>query len=329
MKELIVTLVVIPRERFSYTAPSLENIYENTNFPFKLIYVDGNSPPKTKQYLKAQSEEKKFELIRIEKFLSPNQARNIGLSHVDTKYVVFIDNDILVKPGWLEKLVECAEETNASLVGPLCLEGSDFQTIHMVGGTSVFREKGALRWLVEKRPFMGQPLEKVKAHLKRQSTGILELHCILARTELFQTIGPFDEKLLSMGEESDICMCTLKANGSIYIEPDSVISYVPPRPPDPLQLSDLPYFFVRWSRTWGSASVEHFGAKWNLTDDSPTLKHFLDFSDRHRSMGYKIFPKYNNRVVNKALFIAQRLLTFPVRSRSNDLASNLARNNTN
>lgn len=101
MTEPNVTIVVVPRERFSCTQQSLESIYEYTEFPFKLIYVDGNSPHKVRRYLEAKSEEKNFELIRTNYYLSPNHARNIGLSRVDTKYLVFVDNDVIVSPGWL------------------------------------------------------------------------------------------------------------------------------------------------------------------------------------------------------------------------------------
>lgn len=61
-----VTLVVVPRERFSFTMTSLENIYEMTDIPFKLVYVDGGSPAPIRDYLKKQSQEKGFELIRTE-----------------------------------------------------------------------------------------------------------------------------------------------------------------------------------------------------------------------------------------------------------------------
>ncbi|WP_201789120.1 glycosyltransferase family 2 protein [Scytonema hofmannii] len=283
MSEAQVTIVVVPRERFSYTQQSLESIYENTNCPFKLVYIDGNSPNHIKEYLKKQAQQKGFKLIRTEHFLTPNKARNIGLSHVDTKYVILIDNDVLVKPGWVEALVRCAEETGAWVVGPLCLEGKDFKTIHMVGGTSMFKEKGNRRWLVEKRPFMKLPLEKVASKLRRQATEILELHCIFARTETFEKLGKLDEKLMSMGEESDFCMTVTNAGKLIYFEPDSVISYVPP---PPLAWSDLPFYFVRWSKAWCQQSVKHFQEKWNLTDDSPTLKHYEEFVDRHRYIAY-------------------------------------------
>lgn len=51
-----VTIVVVPRERFSYTRESLESIYQNTELPFKLIYVDGNSLRPVKEYLETQAQ---------------------------------------------------------------------------------------------------------------------------------------------------------------------------------------------------------------------------------------------------------------------------------
>lgn len=94
-----VTLVIVPRERFSGSEASLESLYEHTRVPFELIYVDGNSPPRVKQYLEAQSKTRNFELIRTEQYLFPNHVRNIGLAQVKTPYLVFVDNDIVVSPG--------------------------------------------------------------------------------------------------------------------------------------------------------------------------------------------------------------------------------------
>jgi hypothetical protein len=39
-----VTIVVVPRERFSHSERSLANIYEQTTALFKLIYVSGRAP---------------------------------------------------------------------------------------------------------------------------------------------------------------------------------------------------------------------------------------------------------------------------------------------
>lgn len=303
MSEPIVTIVVVPRERFSYTKESLESIYKNTQFPFNLIYVDGNSPDHIKQYLEHQSKEKGFDLVRTDYFVSPNQARNLGLSHVKSKYVVFVDNDILVKPSWLKKLVNCAEETGSWLVGPLTLAGRDFKTVHMAGGTTEIREKNGKKWLVQKRPYMNLPLEKVAHEIKKGETDLIELHCALARTKAFETIGFFDEQLMSMCEEDDLCKEVAETGNKIYIEPESLISYVPPSPSQ-IHWSDLPFFFIRWSDTWCDKTIARCITKWGLTEDSPFLRHTEKFVRNHR---FLLVPR-PKQLLNYFNYAVKRLL---------------------
>jgi GT2 family glycosyltransferase len=118
------TIGFVPRESFSQTERSLETIYARTEGQFELVCIDGGSPPVVKQYLEHASREKGFALVRTDEFLIPNQARNLVLDHVNTEYVVFVDNDILVAPGWLDALVRCADETGAWAVGPLTLNSN-------------------------------------------------------------------------------------------------------------------------------------------------------------------------------------------------------------
>lgn len=301
-----VTIVVVPRERFSYTRQSLESVYENTDFPFKLVYIDGNSPSKIKHYLQAQASQKGFQLIRTEHYLSPNQARNLGLPQVDTKYLVFLDNDVLVKPGWLAALIQCAEETEAWAVAPLCLQGDDFKTVHMVGGKIEFRQRPSNRWMIERRPFMGMPLARVKSQLFRQQTELIEFHCMLVCTEAFEQIGYLDEELMSMAEETDFCLKVLETGNTIYFEPTSIISYVAP---SSLTWSDLPFFFIRWSNAWCELSVKHFRQKWSLGEDAPALKHYRGFVYCHRhaafSSKYKTYLKF---LISKTIVQSQQEL---------------------
>ena len=133
-----VTVVVIPRERFSTSERSLTNLFAHTAQPFRLIYVSAGAPSAVQRYLEAASQEMQFRLITTG-YLSPNRARNVALREVTTEYVVFIDNDALVTPGWLDGLVRCAEETRAAIVGPLYLIGEiEHKQIHMAGGTLHF-----------------------------------------------------------------------------------------------------------------------------------------------------------------------------------------------
>jgi GT2 family glycosyltransferase len=234
----IVTIVVVPRERFSCTQASLESIYAHTDFPFKLIYVDGNSPVKVRRYLEAQAQEKRFDIIRTNYYLSPNHARNIGLSRVDTKYLVFVDNDVIVSPGWLTALVNCAEETEATVVGPLMCEKQPIhQRVHFAGGESrVVTDVKGRRHLREKMYKQGHNAVELRPQLKRTQTELAEFHCTLVRREIFDRIGYLDEAMLNTKEHLDFCMTVAQAGGTVYFEPDSLVTYVPG---PPLEWTDL------------------------------------------------------------------------------------------
>lgn len=269
-----VTLVVVPRERFSYTAKSLESIYEHTSYPFQLVYVDGGSPPKVRRYLEEQAQLKGFELIRTEQYLSPNLARNIGLSRVQTEYVVFIDNDVVVSPDWLTHLMQCADETQADVVGPLtCISLPLHSKVHCAGGLAHILESQkdgqVKRRIREKQYFAERKLKDVRDRLQRHQTELAEFHCMLVRTSIFQQVGLLDEGLLSTREHIDFCMLVTQAGGTIYFEPSSLITYVPGPPMEP---SDVPYYMLRWSDAWEVDSLNRIQEKWGLSDDSAFFK---------------------------------------------------------
>ncbi|WP_317104680.1 glycosyltransferase family 2 protein [Chroococcidiopsis sp. SAG 2025] len=262
----IVTIVVVPHERFSCTQVSLESIYAHTNFPFKLIYVDGNSPAKVQQYLETQAQEKCFEIIRTNYYLSPNHARNIGLSRVDTKYLVFVDNDVIVSPGWLTALVNCAEETEATVVGPLMCEKQPIhKRVHFAGGESrVVTDVKGRRHLREKMYKQGHNAVELRPQLKRTQTELAEFHCTLVRREIFDRIGYLDEAMLNTKEHLDFCMTVAQVGGTVYFEPDSLVTYVPG---PPLEWTDLHFYMLRWSDAWTLGSLQRLREKWNLSED--------------------------------------------------------------
>ncbi len=266
MIEPQVTIVVVPRERFSCAQTSLESIYQYTDIPFKLLYVDGNSPTKVRRYLEAKSQEKNFEIIRTNYYLSPNHARNLGIRHVNTKYLVFIDNDVIVSPGWLNALVQCAEETGAAVVGPLmCQNEPVHEIVHFAGGEShIIVDKTGRRRIREKMYKQGQKVADLLPQLQRKQTELAEFHCVLVRTEIFDRIGLLDEAMLNTKEHLDFSMTVAEAGGTIYFEPACIVTYVPG---PPLELTDLHYYMLRWSNAWTLGSLNRLREKWNLAED--------------------------------------------------------------
>jgi GT2 family glycosyltransferase len=143
--------------------------------------------------------------------LSPNQARNLGFALVDTKYTAFVDNDVIVTPGWLEALVTCAEETGAAVVGPLtCQYEPVHEIIHCAGGEcgAAEQKRGDIirRAIVDKIYDQGKLVKDMRANYQRRETGVAEFHCNLTSSSFLKRIGGFDEKLLNTKEHVDFCM---------------------------------------------------------------------------------------------------------------------------
>ena len=282
-----ITLIVAPRERFGYVQPSLESIYNHTKLPFELVYIDVDSPQYLRHYLAQAAVDKNFTLLRANRFLSPNQVRNMGLRQATTDYVLFIDNDIHVSPGWLENLWTCAQETDAAVVAPLVCVGKPLHDrILMAGGDiRIFLETDGdhqHRRLYKKRHLVNRSATLNKHQLHQRVCDYVELSCALVKQEIFSQIGPLDETLLNDQEHLDFCLSVAQTGGKIYCEPAAVVTYVPDIP---RRWSELIYFMLRWSDAWEAESLIRFHKKWRLDMDRDFMLHFQHLGhQRHHTL---------------------------------------------
>jgi GT2 family glycosyltransferase len=321
-REPLVTVVVVPRERFSCTERCLESVLSDTRSPHKLVYVDGGSPRAIRDYLQRRAGEAGFQLIRTRNYLSPNQARNLGLAQVTTRYVAFVDNDVIVSPRWLEALVTCAEETGASVVGPLtCQYEPVHDIIHCAGGeggiTEQKRGDKTRRAIVDKIHDQGQLVKDRRPSYQRCETGVAEFHCNLVRTDLLKEIGGLDERLYNTKEHIDFCISVRNAGGTIYFEPDSLVTYLGATE---LKWYDMSFYMLRWSDAWELNSLKHLREKWNLDEDEYFRKRCQQRGWRRRTTIIKplctrLSFGHRNRPLEKIMAGADRVLNYLVTAR--------------
>lgn len=274
------TIVVTQRERFGMTAESLEDLIAKTPGA-KILYIDGNSPARWRDYLAEQQEAGRISLIRTDYYLTPNQARNLALDHVDTEYLVFCDNDVLFTPGWLDALVRRADATGADVVAPLTCQGLPAHTqVHHAGGDYAAGGARDQFFASEKH---GSRVFKETMHghaediggwqnARAGETGMCEFHCVLVRTAVFERIGRLDEAMLSSKEHIDFSMTVKQSGGEVWFEPASVVTYVFPCRARPMSPEDWPYFALRWSDSYGRRSLDHFFRKWRIASDPGYVK---------------------------------------------------------
>lgn len=304
MTETRTTVVVAPREQFRVTRPSLESIFAHTEVPYKLVYVDGGSPAPVRRYLVRRAQQRGFTLLRTEHHLSPMEARALALPHVDTEYVCFVDNDVIVTRGWLDRLVRCADETEAGAVGPLYLNDDPSRGyIHMAGGEAHIVEERGRRAFFEEHRFPRRLVTEVRAHLRREPTELVEFHCKLLRREVFDKFGHQHSRYLSCTESLDLCLRLRQAGYPVMFEPAAVVSNLSP---PPFAWSDLPFYLLRWSDEWNRISLQAFREHWDLPADDWWVGDHYRWLTRHR------------RVARE--WVAQRTRTFLGWRRGNAIA---------
>jgi GT2 family glycosyltransferase len=276
----LVTIAVSPRERFSFAQQSLEKLWARTNERHELVYIDAGSPPLLQHWLNRQAQSRDFHLLRFGEYLSPSIARNLAARVCTTRYIAFVDNDMLVSPGWLDRLVQAAEATGAGAVGPLICEGlPEGETILAAGGELSIVEGDAGRQLSTSRHLVGSYVGLGRPMLRRMATQLLRGDCLLVRREALEQVGMFDEQLLSTREDADLCLRLSAAGWPIVLEPAARATYVGPLP---LRKSDRAFFSLRWSDGWNRSSLDHFARKWNLREDDPATSDELARLDSHR-----------------------------------------------
>ncbi len=277
-----VSICIVPRERYSCAVDSLNNVITNTGGQYKLVYVDANSPPAIASQLKAICREHDFTYIREDRYMSPNEARNIGLNVIDTTFVACIDNDLFVSVGWLEALLGCALETGAWAVGPIVLEGNEkFSIIHMAGGDLVEDQFNGYNRVRQKHREMFKTLGSVKNKLVREPVGSFEFHCVLLMVKAFPQRCFLDEGLLSHQEHLDVAREIRLAGGEVYFEPKSIVRYDNARK---FMDYDQEFFELRWCEDWSNRSIEHVRDKWGLGPDDGSLIHLANWTKKHRSL---------------------------------------------
>lgn len=276
-----VTLIVTQRDRFSLTQPSLASILADyAAYPFHLICIDGNSPPAVAQYLQAQAARYPFlTLMRQERYLRSNQARNLALALMQSDYaadyVMFLDNDVVVHPGWLGALVASAEANQAAIAAPLILQGqptAPSPEIHVAGIATKFHPRPlGKRWFEQKQLLCGAKLQAVEpAALQLAVVDAVEFHSLLIRRDYLDRVN-LDDQFDSLASHTDLCFQVAALGGKILIEPRSHVTFLNPKHIPLFERSDLAFYRFKWNEAYTAKTFAHSVKKWGLAADDPSL----------------------------------------------------------
>lgn len=235
-----VSIVMATRDAGDVLAKALRALLEHTEPCYELIAIDNGSADATSSLLQ---QVENATIVFNDRNVGFGAASNQGAAHARGRYVVFLNQDAFVEPGWLPPLVERIEaHERVGAVGPMLLNPDG--SLQCAG--ALLSRSGSVLCYGE-----GDSPDRPEYRFVRV-VDFLAGACLLVRRRAFNEVGGFDAAYgLGYYEDADLCLA-LAARGyrSVY-EPGSSVTHLRGRPGAALSLLALrnrALFARRWRR---------------------------------------------------------------------------------
>jgi len=215
-----ISIVIPVHNQLQFTRQCLESIENNTEpGRYEVIVVNDASTDGTAEFLRSWSGVKPW-LRVVTNFENRGFAKscNQGAGQATSNYLLFLNNDTLVTPGWLSPLVQTLEEhPDIGIVAPkLIFPDGTIQHCGKVWGEwqlpcshpdhIYYRDSGNAVHVLRPRDF-------------QMLTGA----CLLLRREEFFHYGPFDEQYENGWEDDDLCYAYREQGMRIHYCPTATV----------------------------------------------------------------------------------------------------------
>jgi len=225
----LTSIIIISAERGTDTKRCVESVFENTAEPFEIILSDVGSGRETLEIItNIEDAHKNVHVIYNRQSTGTTGQRNQGIYFSRGEYVVVMDNDVLVLPGWLKHLKETAKtDEKIGMVGAKLLR-AEVENVYYCGCHTVTLEKEGTIYGI------GLTKSGQMGNLKRYDPLVMEggevpwytTTALLAKRRALFEAGGFDDMVDGKGifianEDKDLSMNIRKAGYKIYYCPDS------------------------------------------------------------------------------------------------------------
>jgi hypothetical protein len=195
----------------------------------RLILVDDGSDEPVQRMLDEFAARHPVTLIRNKEARGYTVAANQGIEASENQYVVLLNSDTVVGPGWLEKLIRCAESTDqAGVVGPFS-NAASWQSVPMLTNPD-----GS--WHLNPLPEGASPsdvatLVELWSPRLYPEVPLVNGFCYLITKDALERVGRLDERTFprGYGEEDDFSIRCAKAGLKLYVADDCYVYHAKSR----------------------------------------------------------------------------------------------------
>jgi GT2 family glycosyltransferase len=183
-------------------------------------------------------------------------------------YIFLIENDCLVLPGCLDRMLAACGEFPADVAVPLLLEGPAwFPIVHHDARLGRIETGRTPDGRVSIR-FAPSGLGNLQRRLQRKRCvmELFENHCLLLRRSVFDRIAPLDERL-NTDEYIDLALGLRQAGLKTVFEPGARVHF---HSPPPVNSDEEEFYRFRWDVQVAVNGSHAIRNKWNIENMSRT-----------------------------------------------------------
>jgi GT2 family glycosyltransferase len=187
------TIVVVTFENLAFTKLCLHALLEHTDAPpFEVVIVDNASRDGTAVFLEeAASRDARVRVVLNDENRGFAAASNQGLELARGSHLVLLNNDTIVPPGWLARLLRHLDDPTVGLVGPVTNRTGNEAQLDVS-----YRTYGEMLELAERLA------EECQGEIFEVPT--LTMFCAAMRRDVYERVGPLDETFgLGLLEDDD------------------------------------------------------------------------------------------------------------------------------
>lgn len=225
-----VDVVVCVHDALEEVRECLTSLLAKTERPLRLIVVNDGSGVRTTDFLRAFADRHPTVTL-IHRERPPHGytlAANRGIEASEAEYVVLLNSDTILTPGWLERIVRCGEEhERVGILGPLS-NAASHQSVPSARAGSAWATNPLPAWMTA-----DGVAAIVAAGAGRAATPLPFLNgfCYAIKRNVIDRLGLLDEERFAEGycEENDYSLRARDAGFGLAVVDDAYVQHAKSR----------------------------------------------------------------------------------------------------
>jgi len=231
------SIIIVNWNGIKFLSDCLQSIIENPpRVSYQIVMVDNASSDGSFEWLKSGEVEAmtgavNFNLLDNRENLGFGKANNLAIAQTDSPYVFLLNPDTIVKSGAINKLLETLRSgENIGAVAPRLLngDGSLQQNVWgfpptpltiLVEGLKLYKflpAKAVSHWLYRTH----------WNYRERIAVPMFSGAAIMAKREMINRVGAFDESFHMYGEDAEWCIRINRRGWKTFFEPEAEIYHL-------------------------------------------------------------------------------------------------------